>query len=290
LNKRLRVSGGYKLDDSDHKEVLRFARTPALPGVELMTARGSPHAWRVYHEQYAVCTVDKATADIRYRRNLHQIANRSTLLFEPGETHLTQPVTVPQDFQVLFFTPESMQQYSDEMEMPGRLHFKPDCNIDEQLLLSCKRLHAAILEDAAAIEQQSLLADCIGTLFSSHAERRGQTMLGAEKLPLLRARDFLIDRYAHTLSLDEIAAIAGLSRFHFLKAFTAQFGLPPHSYQIHLRIERSLPLLRQGVCLSHVAEAIGFNDQSHFIRHFKRIMRVTPGRYKGLMPVSRRSL
>jgi len=71
------------------------------------------------------------------------------------------------------------------------------------------------------------------------------------------------------VSLDEIAAIAGLSRFHFLKAFTAQFGLPPHTYQIHLHIERSLPLLRQGMTLSHVAEMMGFNDQSHFIRHFK---------------------
>ena len=77
------------------------------------------------------------------------------------------------------------------------------------------------------------------------------------------------------------SAIAGLSRFHFLKAFAAQFGLPPHAYQIHLRIERSLPLLRQGMTLSHVAETMGFNDQSHFIRHFKRTMGVTPGQYKG---------
>lgn len=277
------------MDDSDNKEVVRFARAPAMPGIELMTARGSSHAWRVYHEQYAVCTVDKATADIRYRRNLRRIPSRSTLLFEPGETHLTQPVTVPQDFQVLFFTPETMQQYSDEMEIPGKLHFKPDPNTNEQLLLSCKRLHAAILEGAAEIEQQSRLAECIGTLLNSHSEQRVPLLTAANRQPLLRARDFLVDRYAHTVSLDEIAAIAGLSRFHFLKAFTAQFGLPPHSYQIHLRIERSLPLLRQGVGLSHVAEAIGFNDQSHFIRHFKRIMRVTPGHYKGRVPVSRSS-
>lgn len=275
------------MDDSNHKEVVRFARTPALPGVELMTARGSPHAWRVYHEQLAVCTVDKATADIRYRRNLRRIVSHSTLLFEPGETHRTQPVPVPQDFQVLFFTPEVMQQYSEEMEIPFQLHFKPDPNTDEQLLLSCKRLHAVIQGGAAEIEQQSRLAECIGTLLNSHSEQRVPVLTAADRQPLLRARDFLIDRCAHTVSLDEIAAIAGLSRFHFLKAFTAQFGLPPHSYQIHLRIERSLPLLRQGVCLSHVAEAIGFNDQSHFIRHFKRIMRVTPGHYKGRMPVSR---
>lgn len=278
------------MNDSNHKEIVRFVRPPVLPGIELMTAHSSPHAWRVYHERYAVCTVDKTTADIHYRRNLRSTANHSTLLFEPGETHLTQPVTEPQDFQVLFFTPETMQQYREEMGISGDLHFKPDANTDEQLFLSCKRLHAAILEGATEIEQQSRLAECVGTLFRSHAERPVPSMPGAVKLPLLRARAFLIDHCAHAVTLDQVAAVAGLSRFHFLKEFTAEFGLPPHSYQIHLRIERSLPLLRQGVGLALVAEKIGFNDQSHFIRHFKRIMRVTPGRYKGRMPIYRKLL
>jgi AraC-like DNA-binding protein len=57
--------------------------------------------------------------------------------------------------------------------------------------------------------------------------------------------------------------------------------LPAHTYQINLRIERSLPLLRQGMSLCRVAETMGFNDQSHFIRHFKSVMGVTLGQYKG---------
>ena len=56
---------------------------------------------------------------------------------------------------------------------------------------------------------------------------------------------------------------------------------PAHTYQINLRIERSLPLLRQGMSLCRVAETMGFNDQSHFIRHFKSVMGVTLGQYKG---------
>ena len=124
--------------------------------------------------------------------------------------------------------------------LPG---FKPVPDINEQFYSSCKRLHAAILDDATAIEQQSRLTECVGMLLSCHAEKRVPTLPDPGKQPLLRARDFLHDHFAYSVSLDEIAAIAGLSRFHFLKAFTAQFGLPPHTYQIHLRIERSLPLL-----------------------------------------------
>ena len=150
---------------------------------------------------------------------------RSTLLFEPGETHETHRVTKPQDFQVLFFSPETMQQYGEEMEIAGQLHFKPAPNIDEAVYLSCKRLHEAILEEATDIELQSRLAECVGTLLTSHAEQEVPEMARPGRQPLLRARDLLFEQYAHAISLDEIAAIAGLSRFHFLKAFTAQFGL-----------------------------------------------------------------
>jgi len=270
------------LENNNKSEIIRFARSPALPGVELMTARGSSRQWRVFHEQYAFCTNDVVDADKRYRQRTNRIVDSSTtMLFEPGETHETLRVRKPQDFQVLFITAETMQQYGEEMEIAGQLHFKPELNIENAVFQSCKQLHAAILEDAADIELQSRLAECVGTLLTSHAEQRVPEMASPGRQRLLQARDFLVDLYTHAVSLDEIAAIAGLSRFHFLKAFSAQFGLPPHSYQIHLRIERSLPLLRQGMNLSHVAETIGFNDQSHFIRHFKRVMGVTPGQYKG---------
>jgi len=275
------VRGNQILGNTNKKEIVSFTRTRSLPGVELMMARGSSHHWRVFHERYAICTSDAAAAEICYRKISHTICDRSTLLFEPGETHKTHRVAKPQDFNVLFLTPDAMQKYSEEMDIPGQPHFKPIPDINEQFYSSCKRLHAAIIDDAEALEQQSRLTECVGMLFTSHAEKRVPTLPDHGKQPLLRARDYLHDQFAHSVSLDEIAAIAGLSRFHFLKAFTAQFGLPPHTYQIHLRIERSLPLLSRGMSLSHVAETIGFNDQSHFIRHFKRIMGVTPGQYKG---------
>ncbi|MGB9093403.1 MAG: AraC family transcriptional regulator [Gallionella sp.] len=273
--------------NNHENELIEFARSAALPGVELMMASGSTRQWRVFHEQYAFCTNEAVAADKRYRRRSHRITDSSTTLFEPGETHETLRVSKPQDFQVLFITPETMRQYGEEMEIAGQLHFKPAPNIDAVVFQSCKRLHAAILEEASDIELQSRLAECIGTLLNHHGEQRVPEMASPGRQPLLRARDLLFEQYAHAISLDEIAAIAGLSRFHFLKAFTAQFGLTPHAYQIHLRIERSLPLLRQGMSLTQVAETMGFNDQSHYIRHFKRIMGVTPGQYKGKTPVGR---
>jgi AraC-like DNA-binding protein len=70
-----------------------------------------------------------------------------------------------------------------------------------------------------------------------------------------------------------------VSRFHLVHAFTSEVGLPPHAYQIHLRIRRSRALLAAGMPLGGIAADLGFADQSHFGRHFRRVVGVTPGAY-----------
>jgi AraC-like DNA-binding protein len=62
-------------------------------------------------------------------------------------------------------------------------------------------------------------------------------------------------------------------------AFTSEAGLSPHAYQVHVRVERARSLLQKGISPAIVATNLGFADQSHFTRHFKRIMHVTPAQY-----------
>jgi AraC-like DNA-binding protein len=94
-----------------------------------------------------------------------------------------------------------------------------------------------------------------------------------------RARHYLRENFNELVSLDELAALTKLSRFHLVRAFALHTGIPPHAYQLKLRIERACVLLRAGVTAAEVATQVGFADQSHFTRHFKRIRRITPGRY-----------
>ncbi len=266
---------------TEQKEKLSFVRSAALPDVELLIASDSHTHWRVYHERYTVCSNDTVAAEIRYRGKLHPVADYESLLFEPGETHTTYNVIRPQSFQVLYFTPESVKKFSEELDIPGEPHFK-DTRVDcEELYSATKRLKTSIIEAAPAIEQETYLAQNLGLLLCNHVESRAPSPPDIQKYPLVRARDFIQDNFARSISLEELTAITGLSRFYLLKAFANQYGLPPHRYQTHVRIERSLFLLRQGMTLAHAATATGFTDQSHFFRHFKRIMGVTPGIYQG---------
>jgi AraC-like DNA-binding protein len=97
-----------------------------------------------------------------------------------------------------------------------------------------------------------------------------------------RAKQYLHDNFNELVSLDELAALAKLSRFHLLRAFARHTGMPPHTYQLQLRIDRACVLLRAGVTAAEAATQVGFADQSHFTRHFKRIWCITPGQYARL--------
>src|SRR6202011_4318194 len=83
-------------------------------------------------------------------------------------------------------------------------------------------------------------------------------------------------------TLEQMAAVACLSPYHFARQFKAATGLPPHQYVILRRVERAKRLLQAGTDLSlaDVALDSGSPDKSHFSRHFKRLVGVTPRQFR----------
>jgi AraC-like DNA-binding protein len=92
--------------------------------------------------------------------------------------------------------------------------------------------------------------------------------------------EYLHARPTSNVSLAQLEAVAGLSRYHLVRQFSREFGLPPHAYHLQLRIDEARRLLAAGTPATRVASATGFYDQSHFGRHFLRLVGVTPPRYR----------
>ncbi|MGD8921352.1 MAG: AraC family transcriptional regulator [Gammaproteobacteria bacterium] len=94
--------------------------------------------------------------------------------------------------------------------------------------------------------------------------------------------EILNDRLDEKISLAEFAAEFGLSPFHFARVFKRATGFPPHEYQLQLRVARAQELLRSdlGKTIAEIACELGFSDESHFRRHFRRIVGTTPGQFR----------
>ena len=90
----------------------------------------------------------------------------------------------------------------------------------------------------------------------------------------------LIDAHVETgLTLDQASATLHARPAHLVRTFTREFGMPPHRYLTGRRIERARRLLLDGMRPADVAVTVGFHDQSHLNRHFKRMLATTPARY-----------
>jgi AraC family transcriptional regulator len=166
---------------------------------------------------------------------------------------------------------------------PDRVELPPFCG------LSHPALQAAVLGLAVELKEGgpggSLLAASLGNVLAVHllrqfagapADAHAGAVLPRHKLRAVL--DYIHDHLDAELSLDHLAAAAHLSPYHFARLFRNSTGLPPHQYVIARRVERAKELLgrRDLLPLALVAVETGFSSQSHFTRHFKRLVGVTP--------------
>lgn len=264
---------------SDPGERLEFFRPAALPGTEMMAVYDSGRAWRMYHERYALCVCHKAAARARYRGREDMITDGAVVVREPGETHSNTYVGKPAEFKVMFVEPRLVAEAARELGGAGPPHFPALLNgHGPDLYPALDGLCSAIEARAEPLEQQSRFAAVVAGLLQ-HAGRAVVSGPKHGKRAVEGARTYLRERFSEAVSLQELSAVSGLSRFHLVHAFTREWGLAPHAFQIHVRIERARSLLREGMPAVEVAAHVGFSDQSQLTRHFKRITHVTPSEY-----------
>ncbi|RKF48696.1 AraC family transcriptional regulator [Paraburkholderia fungorum] len=100
-----------------------------------------------------------------------------------------------------------------------------------------------------------------------------------QSISLNAARTFIEDHFDEPVTLAQLAALSALSVSRFATVFRQQYGSSPYRYLCGLRIQRAQTLLLEGMPGSVVATEVGFFDQSHFGRHFKRCCGMTPSMF-----------
>jgi AraC-like DNA-binding protein len=142
------------------------------------------------------------------------------------------------------------------------------------------RLHSALAcVVTPAAEAQTLLEACVGRALdlAAHDPPMAET---ANRSPGLRsARDLIRARSATKVSLQEIAAAAGLSPSYTVRAFAKAFGLPPHQFQVQVRLARGRGLLAAGLPPKAVAGEVGFGGVEQFSRAMTRFCGIAPACY-----------
>jgi AraC family transcriptional regulator len=98
---------------------------------------------------------------------------------------------------------------------------------------------------------------------------------------LNRVIEFVESHLASDLCVSALAAVAGMSSYHFCRSFKQTTGITPHRYVLSRRMEQAKILLeKNGASLLEIAEQVGFNDQSQFTRVFHKMVGATPAQFR----------
>ncbi len=242
------------------------------------------HAYRPHsHRTWTIAVVQRGAARFEVDSTRQRADAGELFVLEPEAVH-TGMAAVPEGwaYQVLYVEPSVLHDWA-EGDGPAPRAARWVVFRDPALRAALLRAHAALaLQEPGLGVEESVLAAIAG--LTPHL--RGASVSGpahrrehGEHAAVRRARAYLQDRWDQPVSLAELAAVAGLSRFELIRRFRRQNGLTPHSFQRDLRIDRARALLGDGVPAAAVAAACGFADQPHLTRVFKRLVGVTPGVY-----------
>ena len=95
----------------------------------------------------------------------------------------------------------------------------------------------------------------------------------------MRAVEYIQDQLDTELTVSGIAKAVYMSPYHFTRLFKESTGQSPHQYVVDARVRKAKELLTTGkFTISEAARQVGFVDQSHLTRHFKRVFGLPPKR------------
>jgi len=253
-------------------------------GIELQRGRNvkSYELPAHFHDDYQFMLVDSGAREINFRGDRRVFGSEYLTIVNPGETHSTGCLgDHGSSFKTMHLPVSAWAKRSDELGISSNEPLFPFEVENGYVLKVFGRLHEVIESEGITLRSEELLTEFADILVGSCKLRRlrnGKTIGVERKLCLVR--DYIEDNYAKTLILDELATLAGLNKYHLLRSFAAAFGMPPHAFQIRVRLNKAKRMLSGGMRIKQVAAATGFADPSHFGKHFIRSIGFTPRNYQ----------
>jgi AraC-like DNA-binding protein len=261
----------------------RYFHLPAACDLEVLHARFVAHRFaRHAHDYFVVGYIESGVQAFRYRRARHVTGAGQVFFVNAGEMHTGEAArTQGYVYRTMYPRAALLEQVAYDVTGARALpSFDAAVVGDRKLAELLRRFHCALADGAASLLIESSLHDALAHLILSHTScRRTSARIGRERPGVSRAREYIHSHFAIDVSLHELAKVASLSPFHLARSFEREVGQPPHAYLDRVRIERARALLDAGTSIADAATAVGYADQSHLTRRFKRLLGITPGQF-----------
>lgn len=267
------------MGDGIHQAEQHRSAVPGIEAISLVSQRAFP---RHAHDHFGIGVMISGGHRSWSGVGPVEAVAGDVIMVNPGEIHDGVPLRdQARGWRMLYVGPNLMTGVVGD-DIPGEAEIARPAVRDPRLGATIRRLFAEVTArqpDGFAIEQ-SLVQTLIQVL-RRHGARpaRVERYAPSVETALRRLDTAPQDR----VSLEELAALSGVSRSQLLRGFARAVGITPHAYLIQRRVRMAQFWLAAGQSPADAAMSAGFADQSHMTRAFVRQFGITPGRYRAAL-------
>ncbi|GAB2570220.1 helix-turn-helix transcriptional regulator [Kribbella endophytica] len=249
---------------------------PELNGVvEVLHAYFPSHAYPSHtHDAWTILLVDEGVVRYDLDQREHDLSRAQVSILPPNVPHDGRSIR-PEGFRkrVLYLEPDRLGT-----DLTGAAVDQPEL-LDPLLRQRIEQLHGVLALGQETLEAESRLT-LIEERLRQHLKR--QVIAPPDRRDAgvaSRLREVLDAHLPGGITLDEASALVHAHPAHLVRAFSREFGMPPHRYLTGRRVDLARRYLLEGCPAAEVAALAGFYDQSHLTRHFRRMLGVTPSSF-----------
>ena len=259
---------------TESANLIRSFQSPALGGVEVFHAAYHNFAHpRHFHDTYVIGAIEKGGGSCWLGGSWHRVERGMVIVIAPGDVHTGEKAGEGLEIYRAFYPARRFLEdfHQDLSARPLTSGFREAPQLAALLI----GVHRAFERG----EDLSLAELRLGSLMSRLQRDDEPPQTGELPRGLGRAIEAIHDEKAGSTGLRQLAEIAGLSPFHFIGQFRKATGMTPHQYVLSLRIARARRMLLKGLPAGQVATEVGFADQSHLTRAFRKFVGSTPAAF-----------
>ncbi len=263
---------------------IKIFSLPFISGVEALSGNDICNEFRRHiHKTYIVGFIEKGKRIITYKDGASQILKKEIFILNPSQVHSCRSEGQSgHSYKILSVSPQTMlsiaSQISEKQEKQP--YFRNIHNKDKALSEKMIGLFEVIEDPESDIQVESILNSFLTYLIMYFSETPPQIYLaGEQNESIKRVCDFISYNFAANLSLKKMSEIACLSQFHFQREFKRIMQITPHEYLSDFKIREAKKMLSNSEDVADIAYQLGFYDQSHFSRIFRKTVGIPPGKY-----------
>ena len=234
-----------------------------------------------FHSMFSLSFVEKGMIRIEYAKDTHIILDHNSIaIFNPNQSHCTQNINAI-GYYTLYLNYDWCMNIQKELFLENQIYIPVDKYIinNQQISTISMNIYNDLLANNNSYEKE--LKSIIKKIFKKDCKVKNTYLINDTQHIVNLIQDYIYAHLSEQLSTEDIANYFGYDKSYLIRLFKKKIGITPQNFIINERVHKAKELFKryEYSTLLELALDVGFYDQSHFNRNFKKIFATNPGHY-----------